>query len=361
MQWVSGTAPPSYEQVGPFAFKAKEVRYNVAYDSNWTQVEYTYHQYAEFQPENSCPTCTLAANITTVNRGYLQFLSAPLSGPLDRETTLIYQLMPITLSVIRDSMTAYIAGFEPGSPSIAQDVVKQWTDCSFLLPLQPYLGIQEPYLKDVPLPPGTPGLPYNAELCAYIPIAMAQYNVTVTPPLFGAAGLAMDYGATGVFLTLAIGNSNSTYLDPNAAQFLGAFMNLPQATTLAILGSIYPEGAAALAPLTPAQWLLLQGYIASLVPTWGTMVYSGWLAAGGGGMIVTKSVDTLLYGFEDPILLAGAQAASAATGTPDAYKLTPWLYTPSLAVTFNTSLQPVEYFENGTLSIVVCMHACIQG
>ena len=73
------------------------------------------------------------ASITGVNRGYLQFLAAPPSGPVDQESGVIYQLMPITLSVIRDSITAAIYSANPASTTLQQDVVAQWTDCSFLL------------------------------------------------------------------------------------------------------------------------------------------------------------------------------------------------------------------------------------
>jgi hypothetical protein len=133
LQWVAGSAPPAYEQVGPYVFKAKEVRYDVNYNANWTEVGFTYHQYAELVPEASCPTCTLNATITGINRGYLQFLAAPAAGPVDQESGVIYQLMPITLSVIRDSIVQAVTLANPASATIQEDSVAQWTDCSFLL------------------------------------------------------------------------------------------------------------------------------------------------------------------------------------------------------------------------------------
>lgn len=84
-------------------------------------------------PEYSCPTCTLNASITGVNRGYLQFLAAPPAGPVDQESGVIYQLMPITLSVIRDSIVQAVTLANPASTTIQEDSVAQWTDCSFLL------------------------------------------------------------------------------------------------------------------------------------------------------------------------------------------------------------------------------------
>lgn len=94
---------------------------------------FTYHQYAEFVPEASCQTCTLNASITGINRGYLQFLAAPSAGPVDQESGVIYQLMPITLSVIRDSIVQAVSLANPASTTMQQDSVAQWTDCSFLL------------------------------------------------------------------------------------------------------------------------------------------------------------------------------------------------------------------------------------
>ena len=47
-------------------------------------------------------------------------------------------------------------------------------------------------------------------------------------------------------------------------------------------------------------------------------------------------------GFEDPLLLVAAQAAA-----PDTYRLAPWTYTPSLALSFATEEEPMWYFGNG--------------
>jgi len=81
----------------------------------------------------------------------------------------------------------------------------------FLQPLAPVLGLAGPYLKDVPLPAGVPGFPFDPELCAYIPDAvMATMGVSITPADFATYGLAMDYTAASTFLDLAIGQSNFT-------------------------------------------------------------------------------------------------------------------------------------------------------
>jgi hypothetical protein len=78
-------------------------------------------------------------------------------------------------------------------------------------PLQAAFGMPNPYLKDVPLPPGTPGFPFNPELCAFIPpAAQAAFGIAITPADFATYGLNIDYGAAGTFLTLAIGGSNAT-------------------------------------------------------------------------------------------------------------------------------------------------------
>lgn len=213
----------------------------------------------------------------------------------------------------------------------------------------PFLGLSTPYLKDIPLPPGNPGFLYNPELCAYIPEALQlTANLTVNPADFAAFGVAINKTATATFLKLAIGQSNSTYVDPAASQFLGTFLTLPQATVLESVAAVNPPAEEALSAITEPQWLLLQGYIASLVPTWGSLVYSQWLNVGGGGMITTKTVESWLYGFEDPLLRTAAQGMASSAGTPEAYLFTPWVYTPSIAVTFPTKNAPVEYFEQGS-------------
>lgn len=99
-----------------------------------------------------------------------------------------------------------------------------------------------------------------------------------------------------VLTTTYLSFSIFSVLDPNAAQFVGAFLTLPRATLLGAVGAISPGAATSLSAINNDQWPLLQGYIASLVPTWGTLVFDGWLKNGGGGMIVDKSVETWLYG-----------------------------------------------------------------
>jgi len=341
-QWLQGLSPPQYKEVGPFSFRAKEVRYNVNFDANWNEVEYTCHQWAEYMPASSCAECTMDANITSINRGYLQFLSSSTS-PVDPETAVIYATMPMTLSIITGITTNMIVQFEPNASTIAYDSIRQWTDCSFLLvsifyfiyclficyyqsryrflyqhycikfpsksslnqvsrvsfmqPLQASLNLQQPYLKDVPLPPGTPPLVYDLELCAYIPRAiMNQMGIAVTPSQFGTYGLDMNYTATSTFLSLAIGKSNVTFNDPAASSFIQAFLTMPQTSLISTISTINSAAAAALGLLTQSQWLLLQGYLASLVDTWGATVVSEFLQANGGGLVVTKNVNEWLYG-----------------------------------------------------------------
>lgn len=82
---------------------------------------------------------------------------------------------------------------------------------SLFQPLIPILNLSSPYLKDFPLPPGTPGFPFNPEFCAFIPAAVkAQTGLTVMPSQFAAYGLAINYTAASTFLSLAIGKSNFT-------------------------------------------------------------------------------------------------------------------------------------------------------
>lgn len=109
-QWLNGSEPPAYREVGPYAFKGSEMRYNVSFNEDWTevwcvvarfwqagcstpaaaamvcyaappasialrptphcsaQVSYTFHAFETFSPEHSCPTCTLDDTLTVLNR-----------------------------------------------------------------------------------------------------------------------------------------------------------------------------------------------------------------------------------------------------------------------------------------------------
>lgn len=124
LQWLAGTAPPQYAEVGPYTFASSEVRYNMRYDPQWNQVrgagqrasweaaarprgereqrpgqlastplplqraarrcspalwvqvQYTYHTFETFDPALSCPTCILDDPLLVINRGYQQFYAA---------------------------------------------------------------------------------------------------------------------------------------------------------------------------------------------------------------------------------------------------------------------------------------------
>jgi hypothetical protein len=145
---------------------------------------------------------------------------------------------------------------------------------------------------------------------------------------------------------------HSRYLDPNAAYFLGKFLTVPRENVLTEVSSIDAGTATALGGITEQQWPLLQGYVASLVPTWGKMVYTGWLQAGGGGLLMTRPIVEWLYGFEDPILLSAAQGMAG-------YKLMPWIYKPSLALSFSSRDEPLEWLHNGEYTGTVHVECCL--
>lgn len=53
-------------------------------------------------------------------------------------------------------------------------------------------------------------------------------------------------------------------------------------------------------------------------------------------------------GYNDPLLVAGAQAMYASAPNPTAYLLQPWLFRPSLGLTFPSANAPLDYFEQIT-------------
>jgi hypothetical protein len=71
------------------------------------------------------------------------------------------------------------------------------------------------------------------------------------------------------------------YLDSAASHFVRAFLMIPRSGLVPLLE---PALASALGALTDPQWQLLQGYLAyNVAPTWGKMVYDGWLATQASG------------------------------------------------------------------------------
>jgi len=347
--WLAGTEPPKYKELGPFAFDYKEIRYNISFSDNWTKVEYGYHTWQEFNADRSCEECSLDAEVTGVNRGYLQFLSSS----NDAETPVIYTLMPMVLSIVKSTMMEFIGGASAGgllpiTPEMYEaTALQQWADCSVLLPIVqflPQLGMTEPYFTDIPQTPPVPG---TMELCATITALSA-----VAPENFAVAGLTVNPIAAGAWMAAAIGQSTSTYIDPLSQQFIGGFMTIEKPTFLGVL-SDNPETAllaGALSLITDTQWSLLQGYVVHMVNTWGVTVFKSWLESQGGGMVVTKTADQWLHGFVDPLLFAGFQLMdqSQPGGPTGQHLLTPWLYTPSLAVSYPAQDTPLQYFSTVT-------------
>lgn len=47
------------------------------------------------------------------------------------------------------------------------------------------------------------------------------------------------------------------------------------------------------------------------------------------------------------MLLTSAKQQAAATGYPDAYRLQPWRYMPSMAIAFPSATDPLDYFSAG--------------
>jgi hypothetical protein len=219
---MAGTAPPTYQELGPFSFRLKEVRYNMQYNPDWEEVDYTLHQWQELDPTRSCAACTLDAPITSVNRGYLQFLAAGQGQPMHPETSTIYALTPITLAVIFGGMLDFFRQAVPmvdptlTGPALEaaaqQWALAQWADCSPLLALQPMLALPSAYLADFVKPPEVTQspFPFAPELCASIPATVAPFGIVTDPSTFQLYGLKVDHEGAGAFLGAAIGQSNAT-------------------------------------------------------------------------------------------------------------------------------------------------------
>ena len=99
-------------------------------------------------------------------------------------------------------------------------------------------------------------------------------------------------------------------MDPQAVSFIQLFLSGRDATlaTLTALGAgdaSIAAAATALSAITADQWSLLQLYLfgsaamptlPAVLPTWGKMVMSGFLSGGGGGLVVTQTVNNWLHG-----------------------------------------------------------------
>lgn len=104
----------------------------MSYSSDWNEVEYTYHQWAEFDPKKSCKSCSLNDSLITVNRGYLQFLSASQGGPLDAESLVAFQLLPSSFRFTLDIIRGYMDSIFGVAQSEEVNTLAQWARCETL-------------------------------------------------------------------------------------------------------------------------------------------------------------------------------------------------------------------------------------
>ena len=90
------------------------------------------------------------------------------------------------------------------------------------------------------------------------------------------------------------------YSDPFASNVTTVFMSSPSKAValgwLGMQGGAAASQAATLAALTDQQFKALQLWLISLLPTWGSLVYTTWLHSGGGGLLTTRTVYDLLFG-----------------------------------------------------------------
>ena len=167
--WLAGSEPPAYEELGPYAFASKEVRYNLSYSESWDAVEYTYHQYAEFLPDKSCPSCGLNDTFTSVNMAYLQFISAGQNvppGTPDSETMVMSTLLPSSLKLSMDTISAFmgpLTGSEDPE-ALYNSTVSQWSACGPVSDRMDLYGLPTPFVKDS----GVAQLSYHPEFCQFV-------------------------------------------------------------------------------------------------------------------------------------------------------------------------------------------------
>lgn len=339
--WLAGSQPPAYEELGPYAFASKEVRYNLTYSESWDAVEYTYHQYAEFLPSKSCASCRLNDTFTSVNRAYLQFIAAGQGGPPgtpDSETMVMSTLLPSSLKLSMDTISAFMGPLSGSADpeTLYNNTMLQWSSCGPVSAVKDLYGLPTPFVKDS----GVAQLSYHPEFCQFVVETLENsYGVSVPPSQFPAYGIGLSLDASKAFAELAVGTSNVTHQDPLAQQFLYMFLMYDQATVLQHLEAASAPQVPLLSTVDANTWALLQGYMMRTMTEGGRLLFDAALVAGNGGMLVTRPLEEWLYGFEDPLLRLGAVAAD-----PTSFHLRPWEYTPSLALTFSSATEPLEYF-----------------
>lgn len=176
---------------------------------------------------------------------------------------------------------------------------------------------------------------------------------------------------------VAIYAAQAIISSPNRAAALAA---------LSATGQLDAQVAVLQAGLTDAQHQALQLWLINLLPTWGRLLYMGWVkapptGAASSGLLVTRPVRQLLYGVREgrgvwvaigvgSVCARGPQVAwlpaisrpsipapvgyedgmlrtIAAGASPDGYRLVPWTYTQMTALAFPAITTPADYFSEG--------------
>ncbi|PRW44956.1 croquemort-like mating [Chlorella sorokiniana] len=284
--WLNGSAPPAYREVGPYAFKGSEMRYNVSFNEDWTEVQwavsYTFHAFETFSPEHSCPTCTLDDTLTVLNRGYQQFYTslrkgyadmmsqAPQPGPPPTiaNETIQAAVMPSILSSVLQVIQSGLSATFGNNATLAQI---QWTDCSPLAASAP-----SPFM-----PVGQGAWPHHPELCYSLARSVNPNAPEAAVPQLAADGLVLDSTAAAAWLGAAVGNTVGQDIDPAATEFIARFLALGRDTHLAYLSSSSSTQALhnSLQLITQPQWDALKQYLAELAAGFGADAFAGMPAA----------------------------------------------------------------------------------
>lgn len=267
LDYVNGTSPPILHEIGPYTFAVKQHHYNVNFSSGMKTVKLDTAQFFEFEPEKSCPTCTLGDTVISANavyQGVLQSQQLPVHQAGKPETALGTLAVGFILSGIVNGTAMLIDPAQADQEGSRSMAILQWA--------------RGQIFGGFCVPEGPPPIAEEAYL---------MYSVWAT--------------------CIAGQHPSVAFPDEPQAFVLFDFLENHPGAAHAIWSRTPGQSIAALANFPEMQLVLLSGYIEFLSTTLGVPGIQASLGdfldpQNGGGILVHRSVGDRLFGWQDPLL-----------------------------------------------------------
>lgn len=247
--FLSGKAPV-IDEVGPFSFDAKEVRFNIDFSPSTASYNNLYLQ--TYNEAASCPDCDPAArDLVTANRGYLA-----LFGAFDySDYALLLTGVPTAFEALYKGMEGVLMAVGVPPASVAGAALTQFAQCSELAAINPALfsfvdGVNAADPAKSLWPPGAP----VPEVCGWaarvagVPTTAATISLPVAS--FVAGQLLGTYHGPGAMPAVNF----AIWVATTPADTLAGILHMPAEELKLVQGYVFYLAVAAVEPSFRAKY-----------------------------------------------------------------------------------------------------------